>query len=220
LTVPRVKLLGDIAEAEKLRGFALSQLQILHGAMKFQGLKQYTRVVRFCDGSYVRAFSSFGLDLITVFVPPISIPEREIVEVEEGVYIVPEPCEVALEIPVPQVTTDCTWQWVWKSHDCVLSGVGSLTNYACDSCNRTWTYELIIGNKKQVQGTTQSCWNDGMGPGGYANCIDPVHNPPEEVAWDFYTDYSGCAVPEDCDVCDSPQKVEALALHYYEWECV
>jgi hypothetical protein len=105
---PAVELLGDRAEAEKLRGFALSQLRILLDTMKFQGLKQYTRIVRFSDGSYVRAFSSFGIDTVAVFVPPVSIPEREIVEIEEAVHIAPEPCEVGIEVKMPEVIgVDC-----------------------------------------------------------------------------------------------------------------
>ena len=75
---PIVDLLGNKEEAEKLRGFALSQLRILRNTMEFQGLKQYTRIVRFSDGSYIRAFSVFGLNTVTIFVPPVSIPEREI----------------------------------------------------------------------------------------------------------------------------------------------
>ena len=66
---PKVVLKGDVAEAEKLRGMALSQLRLLHDAMKFQGLKQLGRQIRFKSGCWIKLYSSFGLDLVTVFAP-------------------------------------------------------------------------------------------------------------------------------------------------------
>lgn len=72
---PKVTLEGDTKKAGKLRGFALSQLRILHNAMKFQGLKQDVRMVRFSDGSWIKLVSNFGLDLITVFAPPVLVKE-------------------------------------------------------------------------------------------------------------------------------------------------
>jgi len=111
-------------------------------------------------------------------------------------------------------------RWVYQGHVCGLSGVGVLLDYSCTDCSRGWSYELILGNKKQLASTLQSCINDGDPPGGYANCIDPDHNPPEVVAWDYYEDYSECSNPEECEEgCAPTQKVWSPQLLYYEWEC-
>ena len=100
LIPPKIKLIGDTKEGERLRGFALSQLQILHNSMSFQNLKVYTRVVRFDDGSYIHAFSSFGVDVVTVYVPPVSLPEREVVEVIEDVFVYVDSCKIGIDLPV------------------------------------------------------------------------------------------------------------------------
>jgi len=145
--ISRIRLLGDAVEAEKLRGFALSQLWILRNTMEFQGLKQYTRVVRFSDGSYVRAFSCFGLDSVTVFVPPISVPRREVVEVEEAIYIAIEPCEVALEVPEDSVwvcnceTTDDV-AYDTENSDETVDREGEATVIVIDGCGPfNWSVE-------------------------------------------------------------------------------
>jgi len=110
-------------------------------------------------------------------------------------------------------------RWAIKTSECILSGSGTLILYDCNDCNRAWHYELIVGNKKQTQSTAQWCFNDGYGPGGADNCIDPDHNPPKEVAWNYYTDFSECSNPEDCENCSYLEKVEAVTIWNYEWEC-
>ena len=88
---PKVILEGDKIKAEKLRGFALSQLEILKNTMKFQNLKQDVRMLQLAGGSWIKAVSNFGLNVVTIFAPPVLIPEREAVELEgvvEGGFFV------------------------------------------------------------------------------------------------------------------------------------
>lgn len=119
-------------------------------------------------------------------------------------------------VPITGYVRCTTGQWVIKSSICTLPGTGTLILHDCDDCHRSWHYELIVGNKKQTQATTQWCFYNSS---QIANCIDPDHNPPEVVSWDYYTDYSECSNPEDCENCDYNQTVTVSARHYYEWEC-
>lgn len=80
---PKVILSGDKSKAEKLRAFGLSQLRILHESMAFRGLQQDVKRVRFEDGASIVVKSTFGLDEVSIFVPPVMVEEVEVEEVEE-----------------------------------------------------------------------------------------------------------------------------------------
>lgn len=78
---------GDGFRAKGLLGEGRHQLSILRNAMKFQGLKQLQRVVKFNDGTIIKCSSCFGQDTVNVFVPPYipePVEERKIVEEYEG----------------------------------------------------------------------------------------------------------------------------------------
>jgi len=210
-----VKIVGNTAEAEKLRGFALSQLRILIDSMKFQGLKQYTRVVRFSDNSYIRAFSSFGINTVTIFAPPVSIPSREIVEVEEAVYIAPESVRIGFEVAAPQITTDCTWQWVAKS-------TADMHETGCSFCHNStpppvYDVEYIVGNQRWVFDNGYGLWsctyNCETGS-SWVNCDPGWVEPP-------------CGSPFGCkqEACSQTEPAPCSGYWmpdhciYYEWEC-
>lgn len=73
----RYNTTGDESAAKGLLGEGRHQMSILKNAMSFQGLEQLQRVVRFKDGTIIKCLSCFGQDVISVFVPPIILVEKE-----------------------------------------------------------------------------------------------------------------------------------------------
>lgn len=80
------KLLGNKVLAKRLKGLAKLQLYILHNLMKFNNLKQYSRLLKSADGSWLKVSSVFGIDNITIYVP------------ETATIISPVPNEIAVKI--------------------------------------------------------------------------------------------------------------------------
>jgi hypothetical protein len=63
-------LRGNRDLAANLRGLASQQLAILRGRMKAGGLEQDVRVVTFSDGTRITCTSQYGLENVTIYVPP------------------------------------------------------------------------------------------------------------------------------------------------------
>ena len=80
---PKVKLSGDKDRAEMMRAFGLSQLRILQRSMSFRDLKQDARRVCLGDGVIIEVKSVFGLDEVSIFVPPVDVAEVEEVKLKE-----------------------------------------------------------------------------------------------------------------------------------------
>lgn len=79
----RYRTSGDEHAARGLLGEGRHQLGILKNAMKFQGLQQLQRIVRFDDGTIIKCLSCFGQDVVEVFVPfGEVVEERKIVSVD------------------------------------------------------------------------------------------------------------------------------------------
>ena len=104
--------------------------------------------------------------------------------------------------------------WEAISSGCTLSGSGTLISHTCTDCDRWWTYELIAGNKRQLQNTVQYCTGSG---GVGTNCIDPTHTG-GWYAWNYYEDFSVCA-PDECEGCNATELVSCIPGWYYEWQC-
>jgi len=65
------KYSGDKYNANRLKFFGLRQLEILKSAMRFQGLQQNRRLVKFSSGVSVLCTSVIGIDTIDIYVPPL-----------------------------------------------------------------------------------------------------------------------------------------------------
>jgi len=169
---PKIVLLGDKAAADKLRGTAQSQLMILQEAMSLSSLKQDGRRLTFSDGSRIDIESSFGQDVIRIYVPPRI--EAEVVEEErkkkEIVNIevlgrnfragsgTPELnlCEGAIESVTGELTEECI------SEEIVVTVTGGTAPY-------TWSVDnfpvFALGDEDEqevvTQGTTVSLTTQG-----------------------------------------------------------
>jgi len=77
LIPPKYVYEGDEDRARELRGFAQSQLEILRNSMRFQDLKQGTRVVKFDNGTIIELTRCFGLETAIVYVPVRKAGEEE-----------------------------------------------------------------------------------------------------------------------------------------------
>ena len=68
--IPRIILSGDQEEARLRAREGIRQLGILKGLMSFGQLKQDVRRVRYTDGSEILCRSIFGIEDVTIYVPP------------------------------------------------------------------------------------------------------------------------------------------------------
>ena len=74
--LPRIVLRGDRQAAEEMIREGVRQFDILLQQMKFAGLKQDVRRVRYLDGSEIVCKSVFGDNTLEIYVPP-EVEERE-----------------------------------------------------------------------------------------------------------------------------------------------
>jgi len=69
--ITNFKYSGDKYNANRLKFFGLRQLEILKSAMRYQGLHQNRRLVKFADGVTVLCTSIMGIDTVDIYVPPL-----------------------------------------------------------------------------------------------------------------------------------------------------
>ena len=68
---------GDKRKAQALRPAAFEELRLLKEQMRFRGLKQYQSTSRLDDGSFIRCFSFFDHNQITIFGAPSPAPKEK-----------------------------------------------------------------------------------------------------------------------------------------------
>jgi len=85
--LPRIVLKGDRQAAEEMIREGVRQFDILLQQMKFAGLKQDVRRVRYLDGSEIICKSVFGDNTLEIYVPP-EVEEKELEFPLRGDFIV------------------------------------------------------------------------------------------------------------------------------------
>jgi len=86
--LPRIVLKGDRQAAEEMVREGARQFDILLQQMKFAGLKQDVRRVRYLDGSEIVCRSVFGDNTLEIYVPPEVKEKEEVVPPPRGDFIV------------------------------------------------------------------------------------------------------------------------------------
>lgn len=85
--LPRIVLKGDRQAAEEMIREGVRQFDILLQQMKFAGLKQDVRRVRYLDGSEIICKSVFGDNTLEIYVPP-EVEEKKVIPPPRGKFIV------------------------------------------------------------------------------------------------------------------------------------
>ena len=86
--LPRIVLKGDRQAAEEMIREGVRQFDILLQQMKFAGLKQDVRRVRYLDGSEIVCKSVFGDNTLEIYVPPEAEEKKEVIPPSRGKFIV------------------------------------------------------------------------------------------------------------------------------------
>jgi len=86
--LPRIVLKGDRQAAEEMIREGVRQFDILLQQMKFAGLEQDVRRVRYLDGSEIVCKSVFGDNTLEIYVPPEVEEREEVLPPPEGDFIV------------------------------------------------------------------------------------------------------------------------------------
>jgi len=86
--LPRIVLKGDRQAAEEMIREGVRQFDILLQQMKFAGLKQDVRRVRYLDGSEIVCRSVFGDNTLEIYVPPEVVERKEELPPPIGDFIV------------------------------------------------------------------------------------------------------------------------------------
>ena len=86
--LPRIVLKGDRQAAEEMIREGVRQFDILLQQMKFAGLKQDVRRVRYLDGSEIVCRSVFGDNTLEIYVPPEVEEREEVLPPPSGDFIV------------------------------------------------------------------------------------------------------------------------------------